>query len=368
MEKGIQRDFEGIVCSELLQCWEEIVNYGNLTRVEAARVRRPVISLADSESFLGRWCPEGNRIEIRKELVHKHPWYAVLDVFYHEVAHQIRHFLYPCENETAHGARFREICARIGASPSASSSMTELDERLFAANASETADPIAEKVRKLLVLADKGDEHEAEVALAKAAEIMGKYGIDHETIDGEGGFVTISVGAPCKHLTMEDSCMLSLLSDFFSVMAITVRHANPLNGNIEHLRMICGTPSRVKVASYVYDSIQSHIGLAWAKYCLQNRIRPNLSRKRRDFAVGALQSLRDKLEKRIGEAGLFSLVHVRNAELDRYYHNRYPCIRMIRHKASHDGNALNAGRAAGRDIELRDGVTDGAPNSRLLKA
>jgi hypothetical protein len=161
--------------------------------------------------------------------------------------------------------------------------------------------------------------------------------------------------------------MLGILTDFFSVKGIFTYFGNPVNDNCKRLRMICGTPVHVRIASYVYDSIQSHIDLAWTKYCAQNQINPKLVRRRRDFAIGALQSLRVKLNNNIQLSDNKSLVHVGDTALENYYHSRFPHIRSIRHSISHDKNALNAGRAAGNNIELHDGVTDGSPESRLLK-
>ncbi|MBQ7651660.1 MAG: DUF2786 domain-containing protein [Victivallales bacterium] len=359
-------DFEGIVCSELMVCWREIVQRGKLTRWERNQVPEPIISLTDSESFLGRWESSGNVISIKRKLVHEHPWYAVLDVFYHEVAHQITHYLYPNANETAHGPLFRQICERIGASPAASASLHELDERLFASKGDDSLDPMVDKIRKLLTLAEKGDEHEAEVAYAKAIEIMDKYGIDEGAIEDEG-FVTISVGKPSRTVSSEDSFMLGFLTDFFSVKAICSYVKNLENGTEERIRMICGTPVHVKIASYVYDSIQSHIDLAWEKYCAENRINRKLVRRKRDFAMGVIISLRNKLNNNKQLSETRALVHVGDAALENFFHSRFPSIRTITHHTKHNKDAVEAGRAAGENIELHDGVGDGNPGSRLLK-
>ena len=359
-------DFEGIVCSELMVCWGEIVQRGRLTRWERNQVPAPVITLTDSNSFLGRWESSGNVISIARKLVHEHPWYAVLDVFYHEVAHQITHYLYPNANETAHGPLFRRICERIGASPAASASLHELDERLFASKGDGSLDPMIDKIRKLLTLAEKGDEHEAEVAYAKAIEIMDKYGIDEGAIEDEG-FVTISVGQPTRTISVEDSYMLAFLRDFFSVKAICTYAKNLEDGTEERIKMICGTPVHVKIASYVYDSIQSHIDLAWERYCAEKRINRKLVRRRRDFAIGAIISLRSKLENNIQLSGNKALVHVGDAALEAFFHNRFPSIRTIMHHTMHNKDAVAAGRTAGENIELHDGVGNGDPGSRLLK-
>ena len=359
-------DFEGIVCSELMGCWREIVQRGKLTRWEMNQVPEPIISLMDSESLLGKWELMGNVISITRKLVHEHPWYAVLDVFYHEVAHQITHYLYPNANETAHGPLFRQTCERIGASAAASASLQELDERLFASKGDDSLDPMVDKIRKLLTLAEKGDEHEAEVAYTKAFEIMDKYGIDEGAIHDEG-FVTISVGKPSRTITSEDSLMLGFLTDFFSVKAICSYVKNLENGTDERIRMICGTPVHVKIASYVYDSIQSHIDLAWDKYCAENRINRKLVRRRRDFAMGVIISLRFKLQSKKQESDNRALVHVGDAALENFFRNRFPSVRTITHHSMHNKAALEAGQAAGKNIELHDGVGNGDPDSRLLK-
>lgn len=351
--------FCSLVCRTLANEWHAITHSRAFKHWETQAIPPPHFVLSDNKSFLGRWTFPENTIEINRRLVYEHPWYAVLDVLYHEIAHQITHYLYPNNTEPAHGAMFRQVCARIGANPSASSSISELDCRIFISKDGATADPLLDKIRKLMTLAEKGDEHEAEVALAKAAEIMGKYGIEKEDVDDDGKYVTISIGKPFKTSSSENAYMSSLLNQFFSVRTITGQVVDSHTGDTSKITYICGTTVHVKIASYVYDAIQSHIELAWLKYCKDNFVNSSLVRRRRDFAIGALQSLIEKLSGELEHTETMALIHVGDADLEKYYHRRFPYIVTTTHRSQRDQNAFNAGVSAGKNMNIHDGITIG---------
>ena len=357
-------EFFSIANEKLHSEWRSIVLYGNLKRYETQNVPEPNIEFAESKTKHGWYSPPPlNKITISYELLLEHPWYAVLDVFYHEVAHQLVHFLCPeAIDETSHGKAFREMCRRIGANPSAGDSYQTLDSWL-GQEQDASGDPIIERVRKLLVMAEKGDEHEAEVALSKAVEIMAKYGISEEHLNQKEQYVTVALGEPKHSIQLDERMMAHFLREMFSVTTIMVnvpalttdRHGHKVASECRQFFM-CGTTRNVKIAQYVRDSVLSHIELEWGKFCKKNRVPLMLVRRKRDFAYGVISALLKKMQGNI-EKETQALIVAGSQELKGYYTTRFPRIRMVSHGGvTMDPNALEAGKKIGSDLTINPGI------------
>ena len=357
-------EFFSMAIEKLKSEWRSIVHYGNLKRYEAQNVPEPSIDFAESKTKHGWYSPPPkNTITISYELLMEHPWYSVLDVFYHEVAHQLVQFLCPEEaDETSHGKAFREMCRRIGANPSAGDSYQTLDS-LLSQEQNDTGDPIIERVRKLLVMAEKGDEHEAEVALSKAVEIMAKYGIREEHLNQKEQYVTVALGEPRHTIQLDERAMAQFLNEMFSVTTIMVnvpaittdRSGNKSATECRQFFM-CGTTRNVKIAQYVRDSVLSHIDLEWGKFCQTNRISPTLVRRKRDFAYGVISALLKKMRGSL-EKETQALIVAGSQELNSYYTTRFPHIHTVTHGGVNmDPNALEAGKKIGSDLTIKPGI------------
>ena len=357
-------EFFSMAKEKLLSEWRSIVHYGNLRRYEAQNVPEPNIEFAESKTKHGWYSlPPQNTITISYELLMEHPWYAVLDVFYHEVAHQLVHFLCPeATDETSHGKAFREMCRRIGANPSSGDSYQTLDS-LLSQEENGTGDPVIERVRKLLVMAEKGDEHEAEVALSKAVEIMAKYGIGEEHLNQKEQYVTVALGEPKHTFQLDERMMAQFLREMFSVTTIMVnvpaittdRRGNKAASECRQFFM-CGTTRNVKIAQYVRDSVLSHIELEWGQFCQKNRISPTLVRRKRDFAYGVISALLKKMRGSL-EKETQALIVAGSQELNNYYTTRFPHIHTVTHGGVNmDPNAYEAGKKIGSDLTIKPGI------------
>lgn len=347
--------YYGMISKALNDEWQKIVYYNRSLGRALSKCTCPGISICDLGRCHGRYIAETNTIELNSELVFRHPWYAVLDVYFHELAHAIAHMLKPEQAEAPHGAFFREICRLIGASPDATVSYTALDERL--ATKGDTGDALVEKVRKLLVLAEKGDEHEAEVALSKAVEIMARYGLDKDSLE-EQKYVTVAIGPVFSRMPYEELVIAEFISSFFKVRYIMASSSPMEEQGSEHSRRIyySGTLSNVRIGSYVYDSLHTHIENAWRLSGIGTGVRA-----KRDFTVGVIEGLKKKLTKDIADRGQQALIHVGDGELDEYYHSRYPGIRSVKRGVrSRNYGALEAGRKAAEGIDINPGIEKGA--------
>ena len=171
----IHEELESRILHGLMFHWEDSIGW--LEPVYRHAMQKPLISIRDMKRRLGYWSPTRKEISLSRDLVMNHSWDAVLEVFYHEMAHQFAHQVLNAYEETPHGPAFIKACYHLRANPEASGNYPPLDDRMNESRLSDQ-DKIMMKVKKLLPLARSRNRHEAESALAKAHQLISKYNID----------------------------------------------------------------------------------------------------------------------------------------------------------------------------------------------
>lgn len=361
---------------ERLQKEVQSILYGAYRRCKPEkRPCFPIIALVDGLREWGRYVFDAvaqvHRIELKAELLTEHPWYAVDDVLRHELAHFLKQFFYPCVAERPHGKLFRKMCEKIGANPAASANYPLLDEVLSRDDglADEVVSPMEQKIRKLLALSESPNEHEAELALMKARELMAKYEVT-ETAGEENEsdpFVTVEIKLYDTKISAQEYALAAILNDFYDVRCLgtydnQILAMYPVK-EPNKLMAVSGRRSKVKIALYVRNYIKRYINEAW-HHVPWGLMRNGGVREQRDFQLGCLQGIREVLEKQNSEGNVAGLV-LANKELDAYYHAHFPFIVTKRSSRKHNDLLIHAGKEAGRKMELHAGIeksgADGAP-------
>ena len=325
------------------------------------RIKRPVIALNAELSCWGRWQKAPRRlIELKTELLLSHPWYAVLEVFRHEIAHQIVDEGFPDLQEPPHGPKFRKVCFKLGTNPAASGNYPPLDERIF----SDEEDGLSEesklvvKVRKLLALSQSANEHEAEQALLKARELTEKYELSIDETQSTEEFYAVSIGKPVSRRDIIQVIISNILQDFYQVLVIWTNVPNLHTGKSQKVLMLHGTKSNLKIAAYAYDCIMRQIDQAWDRL-LGTDPPPKKTgyTGKRDFSIGLLDGFRKALEKHQPEPEVQALVLQRRIPLENFFYRLYPSIRKSSSREVHcDKTLVEAGEKVGRTIVLHPGL------------
>lgn len=317
-------------------------------------VRRPGFAIVPDRRHLGAWVPAPVRaIHISERCIGEHPWYAVVDVLRHEMAHQIVDEVLLAD-DTPHGETFQRCCEALHANPRASGTYPTLDEAVLQGRATED-DRIMARVRKLLALSESPNQHEAESALAKARELMARYQVDVAAPAAE--YVSIVLGEPSHRHSLEDHALASLILVHFSVRTIWIPMAVPATGRVGRALEIMGRRQNVQVAHYVHGVIRHTIDSEWARF---RRGRPMGRNGRRDFALGMIAGFRGLLEKQERTSPeVAALVHAGDPGLEGYYDQRHP-----RRRTTSPGRTVlvnpelrRSGTAAAQRIGLHPGLT-----------
>jgi hypothetical protein len=316
------------------------------------RLRRPVLTLSSSTSRLGCWIRATRTLELARGLVLDRPWLEVIAVLQHEMAHQYVDEVLRVEDETAHGATFRQVCARLGVDGRAAGAPQA------AAGDGAEIDRVLQRVRKLLALAASANQHEAQSAMQRAHELILRHNVSAAAAEARD-FETRQVGDPSRRGTAVEAAVVVLLTECFFVEAIRVPVYLPRAGKRGAVYELAGTPSNLDLAVHVYHFLLATADRLWQTVCDE---RIGSGRDRLAYQTGVIRGFHDKLlEGRTALAGT-GLVWRGDAGLDDFFHRRHPRIRSSR-TTTRMSEAHVAGREDGRKIVLHRPV-EGGPGGR----
>ncbi|MGA1842977.1 MAG: SprT-like domain-containing protein [bacterium] len=355
-----RRILHGIACE-----WNTALAF--LDPHERNHIRMPLFSLTDREGAWGDWSRERREISLSRKLVLHHPWDSVREVLHHEMAHQYADEVLGAFNEPPHGPCFQQACHLLRANPKASGNYPPLRERVLSTMACEE-DRFLVKVKKLLALAESGNPHEAEAALAKAHELIARYNLGHVLHDGARHFVSIFVGEPALRHSRADYLLARILQEFYFVNGIWVPAYVLGKGKMGRALEISGTLKNTHMASYVYDFVRHFIDARWREYTRKQGV--NHARSI-DFAVGVLEGFRARLSARKGlkrpHRTKPGLIRREDPLLVAYCRVRYPTTRTFSRRIhTRDEAVLKEGKRIGKNLVIAEGIKERVSPQGLL--
>ena len=372
----IQEELERRILHGLACEWEEALWVLDSSHEES--MRKPLFSLGNMKNKLGEWSRERREICLSRNLVLNHPWDAVVEVLLHETAHQFADEVLGASDEPPHGPTFQRACHLLRANPKASDKYEPLNERILC-ESSRSEDKIMQRVKKLMALAQSQNQHEAEAAMAKAHQLVGKYNMDLLTHEENRNFVSVFVGKPALRHFREEYRLSRLLRDFYFVYGIWMPAYVVDKGKMGSVLEITGTAQNVKIAHYVHDFVQQFITSQWDEYNKDN----GLNRYRKtDFAIGIIQGFSSKLKSQtetksklkdtcplVPHSGRreHALINIEDPLLKKYVGYKYPRTISVSGKAlSHDHNVVKDGVSVGKKLVISKGITERGKSRRLL--
>ena len=317
-------------------------------------LRCPIFSLSDSDQQLGTWRRMTREIQIQRDLAYREAWGVVVEILKHEMAHQYVDEVLGAHDEAPHGPAFRRVCDDRG-----------IDGRTRGIPSAPGESRVLEKVSKLLALAGSGNQHEAELAMAKAQEMMLRHNL---TLTARGQYDFRQLGQPRSRIYEHSRWLAVILTDHFFIEAIWVPAYDAEEGQTGTVLEVCGTPENLAIADYVHGFLQSTAERLWQNHRKTKGIKGHGGRRR--FLTGVMRGFLDRLEKsRRGHAEA-GLVWVRDADLVSYLRTRHPRTTSRRRRGGRRDEHFRAGRAAGEQIVLHRPVDDAQSDrrGRLLPA
>ncbi len=356
---------------------ELYAEYRHIVRLHKVKLESAVIEIVDSDEYWGLWNSESGTLQLARKLLRAHPWFQVLGVLRHEMAHQL------AQQETAesarpHGDAFQRACQRLGvpeqyARASLNLQSTELDWRLQRRD--DLSEKMLEKVRKLLALAASANEHEAVLAMHRVREIYARYNLERKD---QSQFVHLEIATGRRRMGAHEKRIANILVSHFFVEVILGETYDVASSERQRKIEIIGRRENVLMAEYVYSFIHRQLKELLAQRLVQE---PRLSRvARKSFWLGVLHGFAAKLKaaeraplesKGEQESGLIAQALARfngDREASRYIASVYPRLSTTYTAAQRiDSSAFAAGNSAGRKITLNKPVTARTQNlGRML--
>ncbi len=336
-------------------------------------LHRPVISVSEMKACLGLWITEHNEIRISSTLLQRGRWDSIIEVFLHEVAHQIASAFPHYHMETSHGPLFQYWCKVIGANPGASGNYRSLEDRVWGKDdESDKDDKIMLKVKKLMSLASSANQHEAQAAAAKAGELITRYNIDMIRQDKERGFESIIITEPSLKVSQACSYAASILNRFYFVRVIWIYIYIPEKERWGKALEISGTPTNIKISDYVFHYIIRYAETSWKRYKKEN---PSC-RSRSGYMTGVVSGFMEKLEAQQQQTMdrcqkalpvNYAPVIIEDDRLTGYYENRHPEIVTTNQNYTFTSrSAYNSGKEQGRQLSISKGINDSGGNGGRL--
>lgn len=331
------------------------------------RMRLPNIGLMDSSSLLGLWKGGYHRsLTISDFLIRNHPWELVLEVLYHEMAHQFVEEILGIRDALPHGEAFRRICLEHEIDHTASGELQPWVERRTKGCAVDPENRrVLDKIQKLLALAQSANRHEAESAMEKAHDLLLKHNLSLLEARAKGGYIHKQIGEVGRKNPMK-SLIGTIIGQFFFVETIWVFGYCPRTNAKGRALEIYGKPENVEMAEYVHDYLNNVSESLWREYRKEKELSGN--KHRRTFIYGLLAGFYEKLDYRDAVNRSDKLIWKGDPNLREFFRRKNPKIRNSRflHSKSCE-DAYASGKARGKTLVVHKGVQEGKSGKvRLL--
>lgn len=231
-------------------------------------------------------------------------------------------------------------------------------------------DQVIQKVQKLLRLAESDNEHEAQLAADRAAELMQKYKIQSAMLNLDETTVKV-----------ESTCLWNKASvDWHMYLAAGVAEINDCGIWVHNRRslMICGSEGSLQITNFLFHYLLRTIRKLSRMYLVEfygSSKGKGLHAHRMAFAAGCVsrvcERLKEKKHSREQSAEAthgcqaLTVINKERQEVETWMRSNLN-LRPARRRAARGGQAYADGRAAGDLVSIRDGLNSGGRDPRQL--
>lgn len=344
----------------------------------------PLIRLSRGMRRLGAWSGEKREISLSSAFVARHPWAVVLQIFRHEMAHQLCEEAWHCAG-AGHGPEFRRACTILGVESHFQGAGVDLDDAglRLALQSRENPGPqerLHARIRKLLALADSDNEHEAALALTRARALLTRHRTEAAGgVEAPEHFVHESIVTTQQRMPACRSAICSLLLQYFAVRVVIAstydQHRNRRVRTVELL----GRAQDVAVAKHCYHFLEERLATLWQAQ--RHRFGAGNRRARTSYRLGLVAGFCQTLAKS-GDAsgtppnpssgadsGAERALVPGSARLDRFVEERFPRLRTQRRPGRWVArDAYSAALEEGRRLRMPSALADTGPGVGMLPA
>ena len=306
-------------------------------------------------AILGQYIPGKYQIQINKHLIYKTDEQTLQNIIRHEICHYLAHIEFG--NEIApHGREFQAICLRYGYKKDVSSATLELGENLL----TTTEDKVFQKITKLFKLASSDNSHEAELATAKANELLRKHHLSANQIQADEQETVLEVVARGKKVGPKHEAIYRILKEFLVAPVFSYQRGS---FSLE----VIGPRTNVLTAGYVADFLSHTLEEIYLEAKKSN---PNLRgvRAKKSFMSGVADGYLSKIKKTSSSNFTSQDLIKCDTQVQEHLQKAYPKLRGRYSKSSGLDKIANAlGNRAGENLTINPAVSNKGAKTYLLE-
>ncbi len=337
---------------------------------------RPGIRVVEKMRHWGSYDALDHEISISLILIQECPWWVIVEVLKHEIAHLFVHAAFP--EAAPHGARFKSVCDALHVDDWARGATLgkTLDELRFLfdwrlGSLDQATEKYRGRLRKLLALANSTNEHEALVAMQRARELQDQHRLE-ELDSGSTDLVNLEITSGKQRHAPYEGRISSILMNHYHVEVVYIRRFCAESLRYQATIDIMGNREDVLLAEYVREFLHKSAESLWQAH--RKRISAKGLRARNSFIRGLLVGFQKKLEEQNSsyssseEISKSRIAITKSDEHQReeFKHRRYPRLASRTSSARVDRNAFSQGKIEGKHLNVRTPITD-SPGPRLLE-
>ena len=221
-------------------------------------------------------------------------------------------------------------------------------------------DRIYEKIKKLLALANSSNEHEARSAAAMANKMMVAHNITMQEVKTDRNYEESVIEESSKR-SQESKFIMNLMQRYFFVETYCERSRKTKTTKT----VFVGTPENVEIASYIYDFLIGAFRSSWEVFKKENNLKAS---SKQSYYFGLWKGLGEQFEAAKTEVETETgLVVVKDSEIQKWMKSQGTNVTQRSAKvATRDQGSVEAGREAGRNMEIRRGIGESNNSNRTI--
>ncbi len=362
---------DSIHTDKLYRLWLQQIQleFDDICYMHSVFLERPLFEISATRNELGGWCGDTRVLRISYHLICNYPWAVTQQVLKHEMAHQL------CSESpelvgvslAGHGDSFQQACEILGVLPEYRGHKVILSEFVDSlsrdAKLSSGSQKFLARVEKLLALGKSSNEHEAELAIQKANELIEKYHLSQLLLNERPEYTFLVINRKRKQVATYQKSICSILQEFFFVQVVLSSIYDPQENDTYKTIEVFGAVENVAIAEYCYYFLENQLSLLWTankgQFGAKQRSHKN------SYLLGMVRGFYQKLQvqqelrqEEVDRTRHRALIVTEKGRLQQFVAMRFPKLsRRSSRKKKVYSETYQKGVEAGRQINFTDGIT-----------
>ena len=378
MQREQEKEQMKHIAMQMESAWlaQLVTEFDNICYQYRVQLRPPILQISKSTRVLGSWAAQSRVLSISSYLILQYPWWITLQVFKHEIAHQICSEIYH-DLKSSHGEEFKKACSLIGVDQRFQRSAADTIEALGAGQGEDDKVPqqhILDKIQKLFALGQSGNEHEAALALQKAGNMLRQHNLSMAHLVQSRDLTHRTIDTQKQRMAVHVKVISSLLDGYFGVRVIHATLYDPYLDKVHKTIELMGTRENVTIAEHCYYFLEERLDTLWKTY--QGNLAGDRRMAKKSYILGLLAGFKEKLasekkasvaREKSGSASTEKALLKTEGMLDKFVMKRFPRLRTTTTKKMHiNPDVYRQGCKTGKKLYLRQPMEGGTERLLLL--